>query len=265
VALADFKSVGVPASPGWVGSIPMRFRQHLPRAGSSYDLAPRGALKNGVVPALVLGVPLALGVAAGGYFVGRGLFVARASERVVIVKGLAEREVPANLAMWPIVFSTTGNDLVAVQGTLDASAKKVFAFLERRGFAVSDYSLSSPRVTDREARGGRMRGEAGDRYVAEQTVTLRSGKIAAVKESMQRSGELIREGAALMRSYEYKTSQRRLDAAGREQTAVPQHPMAVARYRGGSGYLVVASSNAQQGYFEIQDRDPFSPEIMKAA
>jgi hypothetical protein len=241
----------------------MRFRQHLPRAGSSYDLAPRGVLKNGVVPALVLGVALALGVASGGYFVGRGLFAARASERVVTVKGPAEREVPANLAMWPIVFSTTGNDLVAVQGTLDASAKKIFAFLQGRAFSGSDYSLSSQRVTDREAQGGRMRGEAGDRYVAEQTVTLRSGKIAAVKESMQRSGELIREGVALMRSYEYKTSKRRLDAARSEQTAAAQHPMAFAQYRGDSGHAVAAIHNAQQGYFEIQDRDPFSPEIKK--
>ncbi|HEX9150344.1 MAG TPA: hypothetical protein VF958_14405, partial [Thermoanaerobaculia bacterium] len=113
------------------------------------------------------------------------------------------------------------------------------------------------------AQGGRMRGEAGDRYVAEQTVTLRSGKIAAVKESMQRSGELIREGVALMRSYEYKTSKRRLDAAGSEQTAAAQDPMAFAQYRGDSGHAVAAILNAQQGYFEIQDRDPFSPEIKK--
>ncbi|HEU5251177.1 MAG TPA: SIMPL domain-containing protein, partial [Thermoanaerobaculia bacterium] len=138
--------------------------------------------------------------------IGRGLFAARASERVVTVKGLAEREVPANLAMWPIVFSTTGNDLVAVQATLDAGSKKIFAFLAARGFAPPDYTLSSPRVTDRDAQGGRMRGEAGDRYVAEQTVTLRSGKIAAVKEAMQRSGELIRGGVALVRSYEYSTT-----------------------------------------------------------
>jgi hypothetical protein len=224
-------------------------------------------LKNGVVPALVLGVALALGVAAGGYFVGRGLFAARASERVVTVKGLAEREVPANLAMWPIVFSTTGNDLVAVQGTLDASAKKIFAFLQGRAFSGSDYSLSSQRVTDREAQGGRMRGEAGDRYVAEQTVTLRSGKIAAVKESMQRSGELIREGVALVRSYEYNTTflYTALDAIKPAMIAeaTKDARKAAEQFARDSGSRVGAIRNAQQGYFEIQDRDPFSPEIKK--
>ena len=115
-------------------------------------------MKNGTLAALVLGGTLAVGMIGGGLMIGKGLFAARAADRYVTVKGLAEREVPANLAMWPIVFSTTGNDLVAIQATLDASAKKIVAFLEKRGFAPSDYTLSSPRVTDREAQGGRMRG-----------------------------------------------------------------------------------------------------------
>jgi len=163
-------------------------------------------VKNETLATLIFGGTLAIGMIGGGALIGRGLFAARASERVVTVKGLAEREVPANLAMWPIVFSTTGNDLVTVQATLDASAKKVFAFLDARGFTPAEYSLSSPRVTDREAQGGRMRGDAGDRYVAEQTVTLRSGKITPVKVAMQQSGELIRDGVPLVRSYEYNTT-----------------------------------------------------------
>ena len=224
-------------------------------------------MKNGTLAALVLGSVLAVGMIGGGYMIGKGLFAARASERVVTVKGLAEREVPANLAMWPIVFSTTGNDLVPVQATLDASAKKIFAFLQARGFAPSDYGLSSPRVTDRDAQGGRMRGEAGDRYVAEQTVTLRSGKIGAVKEAMQRSGELIREGVPLMRSYEYNTTflYTALDAIKPAMIAeaTKDARKAAEQFARDSGSRVGAIRNAQQGYFEIQDRDPFSPEIKK--
>jgi len=64
-------------------------------------------MRNGALAALILGVALALGVAAGGHLIGRGLYAARASERFVTVKGFAGREVPANLAMWPIVFSST--------------------------------------------------------------------------------------------------------------------------------------------------------------
>ena len=224
-------------------------------------------MKNGTLAAVILGLALAIGMIGGGSMIGKGLFAARASERVVTVKGLAEREIPANLAMWPIVFSTTGNDLVPVQATLDAASKKIFAFLEKRGFAPSDYTLSSPRVTDREAQGGRMRGEAGDRYVAEQTVTLRSGKIGAVKEAMQRSGELIREGVALVRSYEYNTTflYTALDTIKPAMIAeaTKDARKAAEQFARDSGSRVGAIRNAQQGYFDIADRDPFSPEIKK--
>jgi uncharacterized protein len=224
-------------------------------------------VKNGTLAALILGLALAVGMIGGGHMIGRGLFAARAADRYVTVKGLAEREVPANLAMWPIVFSTTGNDLVAIQATLDASAKKVMAFLQARGFSSTEYSLSSPRVTDREAQGGRTRGEVGDRYVAEQTVTLRSAKITPVKVAMQQSGELIREGVALMRSYEYNTTflYTALDAIKPAMIAeaTKDARKAAEQFARDSGSRVGAIRNAQQGFFDIQDRDAFSPEIKK--
>ena len=114
-------------------------------------------MRNGALAALVLGVALVIGMVGGGYMIGRGLFAARAADRYVTVKGLAEREVKANLAMWPIVFNATGNDLASVQASLDASAKKIAAFLQARGFPATDYTVSSPRVTDREAQEGAPR------------------------------------------------------------------------------------------------------------
>src|SRR5688500_20360080 len=107
-----------------------------------------------ILAALILG----LGIAAGGFLVGRGLFAARASDRYVTVKGLAEREVPANLAMWPIVFNATGDDLVTVQNSLDASAEKIVAVLAARGFPAAEHSSSCSRVRDRDAEEGRMPG-----------------------------------------------------------------------------------------------------------
>jgi hypothetical protein len=224
-------------------------------------------VKNETLAKLIFGGTLAIGMIGGGHMIGRGLFAARAADRYVTVKGLAEREVPANLAMWPIVFSTTGNELVAMQATLDASAKKVLAFLEERGFAPAEYSLSSPRVTDREAQGGRMRGDAGDRYVAEQTMTLRSAKITPVKVAMQQSGELIREGVALVRSYEYNTTflYTALDTIKPAMIAeaTKDARKAAEQFARDSGSRVGAIRNAQQGFFDIQDRDAFSPEIKK--
>lgn len=53
---------------------------------------------------LILGVFICAGLITGGYFIEDGLFRARSSERYVSVRGLAEREVPADLVVWPVVF-----------------------------------------------------------------------------------------------------------------------------------------------------------------
>ena len=59
-----------------------------------------------LLPALVL----ALGLAIGGGLVGWASPAAAASDRFVEVKGLAEREVSADLALWPLRFVASGND-----------------------------------------------------------------------------------------------------------------------------------------------------------
>ncbi len=225
-------------------------------------------MRNGALAALVLGVALVIGMVGGGYMIGRGLFAARAADRYVTVKGLAEREVKANLAMWPIVFNATGNDLASVQASLDASAKKIAAFLQARGFPATDYTVSSPRVTDREAQEGRARADRPiDRYVAEQTVTLRSPRVEAVKGAIQRSGDLIREGVALVRSYEYNTTflYTALDEIKPAMIAEATRDArkAAEQFARDSNSRVGGIRNAQQGYFDIQDRDAFSPEFKK--
>jgi uncharacterized protein len=69
--------------------------------------------------AVALGALLAVGLAAAGALVGSALYRARAAERYVTVKGLSEREVPADLVIWPVVFSVTGDDLAALQGRVE--------------------------------------------------------------------------------------------------------------------------------------------------
>jgi hypothetical protein len=171
------------------------------------------------LPALLLGLCLAAGLAAAGWLLSDALYRARAADRFVTVKGLAEREVPANLALWPIVFTVTADDLTALQARIDASAGVVREFLT--DFAGDEIAVSMPRITDRQGQSFGPGAGPVERYLAETTVTLRTGRIDGVKAAMQRSGELVRRGVAVIRSYE---------------------------------------SNTQFLFTTIEDRDPFSPE-----
>ena len=65
------------------------------------------------------GIVLAAGLAVSGWLVGSAIRHFKDAERYVTVKGLAEREVAANLAIWPVVYSVSGNDLSELQTRLE--------------------------------------------------------------------------------------------------------------------------------------------------
>ncbi len=212
----------------------------------------------------VLGLLIAIGMALGGYFIGHGLMKARSSDRYVTVKGLSEREAPANLVLWPIVYTVTADDLDTLQQRLDDGAAKIQSFLGAR-FTAEEISFSAPRVTDRQAQGMTAQQGKLDRYVAEATVTVRTEQIDEARSAMALSGALVKRGVALIRSYEYQTQYlfTDLDAIKPEMIAEATRDArrAAEQFAEDSGSRVGGIRNAQQGYFSIQDRDKFSPEF----
>jgi hypothetical protein len=59
-------------------------------------------MEGGIRNSLVLGLSVAVGLTALGYTLGSSIIRFREFERTVSVKGLSEREAPADIALWPI-------------------------------------------------------------------------------------------------------------------------------------------------------------------
>jgi hypothetical protein len=151
-----------------------------------------------LLPALLL----ALGVAMGGWFVGQGFLRGRTAARYVEVKGLAEREVAADLALWPLRFVTTGNDLAVAQTEITRDTREVYGFLTRHGIDTAGVQLLALEVSDAEA--NRFQGErGGTRFVIQQTVMVRSDKPQVVLVASQRVSDLVKAGVILSSSGEY--------------------------------------------------------------
>ena len=66
--------------------------------------------------AALVALIVAVGIAAAGAFVGGGFLKSRLDDRFVTVKGISEREVQADLALWPLRYVATGNELSACAG-----------------------------------------------------------------------------------------------------------------------------------------------------
>ncbi|MBL27403.1 MAG: SIMPL domain-containing protein [Rhodospirillaceae bacterium] len=149
-----------------------------------------------VVGVAIGAVVLAIGVAVAGWFVGNGFVEARTGDRFVTVKGLSEREVQADLALWPMKFVATSNDLGEAQNKLKQDARAVTAFLDNAGIPESAVDVQSIQVTDLLAQQYRS-GPVESRFIVSQTLMVRSPDIDAIAAASQRIGDLVDAGVVL--------------------------------------------------------------------
>jgi uncharacterized protein len=220
-----------------------------------------------VPAAAVLGVCLAIGLILGGYFVAGAIMESRRGDRTVTVRGLAEREVPADTAVWPITFRAAGNSLSELETTIKQNREAIGAFLSRSGFAVDEISVRPPVTVDLEAQafvGPKQ--ERPFRFVASNTVLVQSGNVSGVLEAMENIGELLQQGVVLGGD-EYGNSRPEFIFSGLNEVkpamlkeANDNARKAAAQFGDNAGTSVGAIRRAGQGQFEIRDRDSNSPD-----
>jgi hypothetical protein len=209
---------------------------------------------------MILGVCIALA----GVAIGIGVYKGRAVDRFVTVKGLAEREVKADLAIWPITFRVTGNDLATLQRDIDAGRAAVTSFLREAGFAAETIGYSVPRINDTQAFGSNV--ATRYRYVADVTVTTRSGNVDLVKATMEKSGTLVGKGVALTADNWQTPTEFIYTALNAIKPAMIEEATKDARaaaekFATDSGSEVGKIRSATQGYFSISNRDANSPDV----
>ncbi len=141
-------------------------------------------------------VLVAIGVALAGWFVGDGFRQGRLPDRYVTVKGLAEREVTADLALWPLRFVATGNDLGAVQAESEQDAAAVRAFLSEQGIPAAAVSVEGFEMTDVLAQPYRS-GPVESRYIISQRFMVRSAEVDVIQAVSQKLSELAGKGVVL--------------------------------------------------------------------
>lgn len=219
-----------------------------------------------IISSAVLGGLLAVGMVWSGSYLKQAAQVWESSSRVVTVKGLAEREVKADLALWPLHFSVNANQLTGLHEALANDERKIRAFLTAQGFPADQVSVTSPQVTDLYANSYNAQ-RPDERYRAEATVLVRSPKVDLVKQSASLTGELVREGILLSADYAYRTEFlfTGLEAIKPDMiaAATADARRAAQQFAEDSGSMVGHIKHASQGYFSISDLDSYTPDIKK--
>ncbi|MEO7101997.1 MAG: SIMPL domain-containing protein [Gemmatimonadaceae bacterium] len=205
---------------------------------------------------------LGLGIAIGGIMIGRGFQLGRSADRYVTVKGVAERDVTADLAIWPLRVVAADNDLPTAHAKLQSSVQKIMQFLAAQHVDTSLATLTNFEVSDAFTNqyGGADR--AVNRYVIHQTVVIRSSNPAQVLAASQRVAELVNSGVVLSSGGEYGGGGPNFVFTGLNKLKPAMIADATARAREAAEQFARDSKSAiggimtaNQGIFEILPRD----------
>lgn len=218
-------------------------------------------------PALVLGVFLLAGLAALGWLLGDAAIRFKEYERTVTVKGLSEREFPADIVIWPIQFTEAGNDLGAVYGQLETSAARIREFLRGAGIEDAEISLSAPAITDKSAQNwGESTAEL--RYVAMQTVTVHTTDVPGVRAAMSSLVDLGKQGIVFSGDMYQNQVEYLFTRLNEVKPEMIEEATTAAREIGqkfaeDSNSRLGKIRTASQGQFSIEPRDTNNPHIKK--
>lgn len=209
-----------------------------------------------LIPAAVFGGLLALGLIGGGWFIGQGVVNARVGDRSVSVRGLAERDVKADLAILPLRFTVSGEVLSDVQARIDNDLAIVRRFLAQQGYPDAAVTLGRLEVSDTQAQAyGATDGRP--RFILSQTVIVRTNDVDRVQATSRAMNELVRQGVLLQDytgpSYVFTKLNDVRPAMIAEATASAR--TGAEQFAKDSGTAVGSIREASQGYFEILPRD----------
>lgn len=205
------------------------------------------------------------GLILSSFILGQSVIRFKKLDRSVVVKGLAEMQVDATLAVWPITFNEAGNNLADLQSALERKQAIILEFLKGNGFTDEDISIGMINISDQKANfygGGNQYIEY--RYVGRAQMTVRTDQIARMTQSITRLTDLVGKGIALnqdqyMSQVQYLFTELNSIKPQMIEEATKNARQAAEKFAIDSNSKVGKIKKASQGMFSIEDRDMNTP------
>lgn len=137
---------------------------------------------------------IALGLSGAGWLAGQSLERSREPIRTVTVKGLAEKNVKADLGFWPIKFVASGPTLETARANLEQAETSVRKFLADNEFASDQIEVQNIKVEDRFAgyNGGNYPPET--RFSLTEDLLVTTSEVEKLANAARNITELLRAG-----------------------------------------------------------------------
>lgn len=212
-------------------------------------------------------IVVAISIVVAGYFIGNTYKNGKAFERSVQVKGLSEKQVNADLAVWPISVTIAGNDLNVLKNELEKQNNEVKNFFLKEGFTEKELNSGTTNINDTKAAlYGTENQNREFRYIASSDFTVRTGDIAKLQKALSNSLELISKGILMSSKNTWQPIQYSFSGLNKLKPEMIEEATKNARevaekFARDSNSKVSKIKSAQQGLFSINDLDQNTSDI----
>jgi len=151
-----------------------------------------------LLAAAILGICLLIGLVSGGYFIGNGAARFKSDSRTVTVKGLVEKEVKADQAVWKLGLRRASDDIRDAQAKISADRDAALVFLQKQGFKNDEIAREPTRTIDKMAREfGQLPGADRLRYIVTTSLVVTTANVDLVRSALSATDELLKSGIVL--------------------------------------------------------------------
>ena len=176
----------------------------------------------------------------------------------VEVKGLSEKIVKADVAIWSLNFDVKSNNIDSLYADIEKNTLAIKSFLTEKGFEVSEINVAPVNIYQDTYK------DALFRYNANTQLSVYSKKVDLVRSASKESLALVKKGVTLnQNSIEFQFSDINSIKPEMLAEAIKNARASALQFAQESGSRLGSVSRGNQGVFDITDKDPGSPEYKK--
>jgi len=174
------------------------------------------------------------------------------------VKGLSERIVKADTAIWSMTFEVKSNNVDQMYSEIEKNISAIKTFLKNKGFEDGEINVAPANIYQDTY------GNANFRYNTSNQISVYTKKVDLVKSASADTLPLMKSGVVLSQSsVSFELSDINSVKPEMLAEAVQNAKNTAKQFADNSGSSVGGVSRGNQGVFDITDKDPGSPEYKK--
>lgn len=176
----------------------------------------------------------------------------------VEVKGLSEKIVKADTAIWSMSFEVKSNNIDSLYSDTEKNINTIKKFLTDKGFEDSEINVAPVNIYQDTYK------DAAFRYNSTNQVSVYTHKVDLAKSASNETLLLVKDGVVLSQNYiSFEFSDLNSVKPDMLAEAIKNARDTASQFAKNAGTTVGKVTRGNQGVFDITEKDPGSPEYKK--